>query len=114
MIATFIPPQLGNFKTTLKMIIQGGLAKVPVRLLGECSATGDRKILLGGDDKLPDDFIIKHKFVDSEEEKMGRIEKKKALELKEMEYSALLTKSRGVPSVGVDDLKLEASEDSSR
>lgn len=90
-IASFSPPQLGKFKTTLKLSIADGLTVKELKMLGESTDVGQKKQLIGGTDKLPDDFRVSHKFVNSEEEAEARHEKRTLREMKEVELKKLLT-----------------------
>ncbi len=46
-VATFLPPQLGNFKTVVKLAIAHGLQQLDVKCLGESTNAGTRKVLIG-------------------------------------------------------------------
>jgi hypothetical protein len=75
-VASFLPPQLGKFKNTLQMLVAEGLDFIQFKLLGECDAVGNKKTLIGGINKAPDDFKVNLKFVDPREEKEARVQKK--------------------------------------
>lgn len=79
--ATFIPPQLGEFKGLIKVSIANDLKFVELHAIGYCNNTGTIKKLYGGTDKLPQDFEKKLKFVNSEEEAATRYEKQRAIDL---------------------------------
>ncbi len=87
-IASFIPPQLGTFKTTIHVPIAGGLKRYDLKVLGEASLQGSKKIIVGGTDKLPNDFIPHRKFVNPEEEATARMEKRKIKEDKQLQVEA--------------------------
>ena len=80
-VASFVPPQLGVFRTLIKLALANGLNHVEVRALGESSDPGARKKLTGGVEKNVEDFKVKHKFVNPEEELTGRVEKRKEKEV---------------------------------
>lgn len=84
-IASFLPPQLGVFKTTVRVSFCGNLKTVDLMVQGESNSVGPKKILVGGTDKLPIDFTAKHKFVNTEELTTALAEKKKEKDLKKME-----------------------------
>jgi hypothetical protein len=62
-IASFLPPQLGEFKSVVKISLADGLEYVEIKMMGQ-SSEKVKKVLIGGTDKLPEDFKIHHKFVD--------------------------------------------------
>lgn len=79
-IASFIPPQLGMFKTTAIVVLESGLQQIELKLLGEANTGGEKKKLVGGVTKLPQDFATEFKFVNPEEEAVSRLERKRAKE----------------------------------
>ncbi len=46
-IASFLPPQLGNFKSVVKLSVANGLQLLEVRCVGESTQSGTRKQLIG-------------------------------------------------------------------
>lgn len=80
-VASFLPPQLGKFKSAIKLSLANGLGTFEVHAIGNSADPGDRKKLIGGTDLLPNDFIKQRKFVNPEEEATARSEQKKAEEL---------------------------------
>ena len=101
-IGSFLPPQLGVFKTIVHMSIADGLDTVEFRMMGE-SADAVKKVLIGGTDKLPIDFATQHKFVDPELEEAERLVKRKAADQKaalQLTLSTKLPKSLGSSLIG--------------
>jgi hypothetical protein len=74
-VASFLPSQLGDFKTSGKVTIQNGLQLLELKLVGEAFLTDLKKTVIGGVEKLPKDFAVEHKFVNPEEEAAARLEK---------------------------------------
>jgi hypothetical protein len=75
-VASFLPSQLGDFKTSGKVIMQNGLQWLELKLVGEAFLSDLKKTIIGGVEKLPKDFAVEHKFVNPEEEAAARLEKK--------------------------------------
>jgi hypothetical protein len=90
-IASFLPPQLGTFKTSVNLSLAKGLKYIDIKLVGEANALGGKKTLVGGTDKLPQDFAVEHKFVNPEEEAAARVEKRK---LKEEKLASTMAQAR--------------------
>ena len=65
-IASFTPAQLGVFKHDMQLSIENGLIVKQIHILAE-SDSEIKKTLVGGTDKLPEDFKKIYKFVDPEE-----------------------------------------------
>jgi hypothetical protein len=63
-IVTFQPSQLGKFKTVARLLVADGLSGTDVKLVAETDGTSVKKILIGGNDKCPEDFATSCKFVD--------------------------------------------------
>eukprot|EP01038_Epipyxis_sp_PR26KG_P008960 gene8960-12082_t len=84
-IASFLPPQLGKFKTSIQMSVADDLDQIEVKLLGEAVGIV-KKTLIGGTDKLPEDFKSQYKFVVPSEEVEARLEKKNDKIRKEESY----------------------------
>jgi hypothetical protein len=89
-IASFLPPQLGQFKTKIPLSIGDGLKTYDIKVVGAAELIGGKKLLVTGTDKLPEDFVPKYKFVDPEEEAEARLEKRQAKEKKALEVEATL------------------------
>eukprot|EP01033_Poteriospumella_lacustris_P004189 gene4189-2988_t len=89
-IASFLPPQLGQFKTKVPLTIGDGLKTYELKVVGTSELVGGKKLLVTGTDKLPEDFVPKYKFVDPEEEAEARLEKRQAKERKALELDAQL------------------------
>eukprot|EP01041_Mallomonas_annulata_P004748 gene4748-9429_t len=62
-VFSFLPSQLGKFKNTLKLIIEDGVSTIDIRVMGEAIAGDVKKQLVGGTNKLPEDFNPVYKFV---------------------------------------------------
>ena len=103
-IASFLPPQLGEFKNTVKMSLADGLEHLELRLVGG-SSDKVKKVLIGGTDKLPEDFKVQHKFVDPEEEETARLDKKNELEQKRKWQATLSTavNKLAISAISADD-----------
>lgn len=84
-VASFLPPQLGKFKSAVKLSLANGLGSFEVHCIGSSANAGDRKKLLGGTDLLPQDFVKQRKFVDAEEEAAARFEQQRALEFQQLQ-----------------------------
>jgi hypothetical protein len=110
-IASFLPPQLGVFKTSARVAIENGLLVMDLKLLGEANNAGDKKVLVGGTDKLPQDFKTSYKFVDPEEVAVARAEKRFEKERKEASAVANALKEREVkqPDLSNDPPIINAS-----
>lgn len=89
-VASFLPPQLGLFKTQVPLIIGGGLKQYDIKVVGTAESVGGKKLLITGTDKLPEDFVPHYKFVDPEEEATARLERRQAKEMKAQEIEATL------------------------
>ncbi|TMW58151.1 hypothetical protein Poli38472_011739 [Pythium oligandrum] len=70
-VVSFVPTQLGSYKTTLEVIIQDGVLTIPLMVKGTAAALGDKSKhdLVGGLMALPQDFEPKYKFVRPEDPK---------------------------------------------
>ena len=110
-IGSFLPPQLGTFKNTVRMSIADGLDSIEVRLMGESSDVV-KKVLIGGTDKQPEDFAVRHKFVDPEVEEATRLEKRKAAEQKALLQTTLTNKISNMTLGGDSDNKTVSSTNS--
>lgn len=103
-IGSFLPPQYGVFKSVVQMAVAEGLERVEFRLMGESADPVQKtKTLVGGTDKLPEDFTVKHKFVDPEVEFTTRVEKRRAAERKAALQNSLTTAQAaqaGIPLIG--------------
>jgi Flagellar-associated PapD-like len=80
-IVSFCPNQLGNFKTSIRMVIADGLQTITFKVTATSDDVGERRVLVGGADKLPNDFKVTHKFVDPEEVAARRRDKLMSLTL---------------------------------
>eukprot|EP00606_Chrysophyceae_sp_TOSAG23-5_P001155 GSChrysophyteH2.ASY1.ANO1.1079.1 assembled CDS len=74
-IASFLPSQLGIFKYDLELSIENGLIMKKIHILAESDSVIKKK-MIGGTDKLPEDFKKIYKFVDPEEVAALRLAKK--------------------------------------
>ncbi len=74
-IASFLPSQLGIFKYDLDLSIENGLIMKKIHILAESDSVIKKK-MIGGTDKLPEDFKKIYKFVDPEEVAALRLAKK--------------------------------------
>lgn len=83
-VASFLPPQLGKFKSAIKVSLAKGLGTFEVHAIGSSGDPGQRKQLLGGTHLLPDDFTKQYKFVNPEEEATERHEQKRGAEFQEL------------------------------
>eukprot|EP00002_Diphylleia_rotans_P025649 TRINITY_DN5079_c0_g1_i5.p1 TRINITY_DN5079_c0_g1~~TRINITY_DN5079_c0_g1_i5.p1 ORF type:complete len:2913 (-),score=444.38 TRINITY_DN5079_c0_g1_i5:284-9022(-) len=64
LIASFMPNQIGQFKSTIQISICGGILTLPLKFEGEASTNGSKKkTIIGGIDKSKDDFIVPLKFI---------------------------------------------------
>eukprot|EP01032_Pedospumella_encystans_P007939 gene7939-9469_t len=105
-VASFLPPQLGKFKSNIKLSLAGGLSFFEVHAIGNSEDAGTRKTLLGGTNLLPADFEKHRKFVNPEEEAAARTEQVRALELAAVQQqnglrNALKTKLAGTSYVAL-------------
>jgi hypothetical protein len=105
-LASFLPPQLGKFKSAIKVSLAGGLNFFEVHAIGNSADAGTRKTLLGGTHLLPDDFEKQRKFVNPEEEATARFEQQRALEFSALQVqnglrNALKTKLAGTSYVAL-------------
>jgi hypothetical protein len=87
-VASFLPPQLGHFKSTIHVDVANGLRKYDLKVVGNASMMGDKKVLVTGTDKLPADFLPSRKYVEPEEEATARMEKRQIREAKELKIEA--------------------------
>jgi hypothetical protein len=99
-VASFLPPQLGKFKSAIKLSLANGLGFFEVHAIGSSGDPGDRKKLIGGTNLLPDDFEKQRKFVNPEEEATARYEQAREVELLQVQAqnalrTALKTKISG-------------------
>eukprot|EP00818_Percolomonas_sp_WS_P004310 CAMPEP_0117456020 /NCGR_PEP_ID=MMETSP0759-20121206/11661_1 /TAXON_ID=63605 /ORGANISM="Percolomonas cosmopolitus, Strain WS" /LENGTH=2921 /DNA_ID=CAMNT_0005249345 /DNA_START=158 /DNA_END=8920 /DNA_ORIENTATION=- len=60
---TFSPAHLGEFNSNIIVSLLGGKQKISLNMIGEADALGDKKTVVGGTDKLPEDFQRKPKWV---------------------------------------------------
>lgn len=74
-IISFTPSQMGNFKNIIKLSLADGLSVIDLKVLAEADQLGPKQ-MVGGVDKLPEDFEKSLKFVDPEEIKAMRAAKK--------------------------------------
>jgi hypothetical protein len=65
-VMSFTPTQLGVFKNVIQLSLAGGLEVIDLKILADADQPGKR-VLVGGLDKLPEDFQKTLKFVDPEE-----------------------------------------------
>lgn len=56
-LLTFQPNQLGSFRGTMQLTLNGGVKKVPIVLSGSAGKIGPRKPAVGGPDKVREDFV---------------------------------------------------------
>lgn len=61
-LLTFQPNQLGTFRGTMQLTLNGGVKKVPIVLSGSSAKIGPRKPSVGGPDKVREDFVRPLKF----------------------------------------------------
>ncbi|KAG5188263.1 hypothetical protein JKP88DRAFT_287583 [Tribonema minus] len=67
LVVSFLPSQLGGFKGVVRVVAEGAATPpLEIRVMGTCDAIGQRKVLIGGTDKLPADFAPKFNFVKSQ------------------------------------------------
>lgn len=64
---SFIPPQLGEFKSKIRMILENGIAEAELRVMGNCTEVGERRQLVGGPTALPEHFAPAFRFVNPKE-----------------------------------------------
>ena len=74
-IVSFTPTQLGVFKNRFTVFYCDGLTSDEIRLVAEADKPGEKK-LPGGTDALPQDFERVRKFVDPEEVRAAREQKR--------------------------------------
>jgi hypothetical protein len=66
-IASFLPLHLGIFRETLELsVLDSPSSTISFSVYGEANEIGTRRKLIGGTDKLPEDFAQSYKFVDQE------------------------------------------------
>lgn len=66
-VASFMPTQLGRFKSVFKLLIENGIAVTELRMIGETDSLGIKRTLIGGPETLPGDFKKHYHFVDPKE-----------------------------------------------
>jgi hypothetical protein len=115
-VASFLPPQLGKFKSAIKLSLANGLGFFDVHAIGNSPDPGDRKKLLGGTNLLPDDFVKQRKFVDPEEEATARFEQKREEEYRQLQgqnalRTALKTKLSGTTYVALPQTASAAAKE---
>lgn len=64
-LLTFQPNQLGSFRGTIFLTLNGGVKKIPIVLSGNAVKIGPKPPLVGGVDKVKEDFIRPLKFARS-------------------------------------------------
>jgi hypothetical protein len=67
---------MGSFNLNASVNLAKGLGAVLLKLYGEASSLGPKKVLITGTDKLPDNFAVQYKFVDPEAAAEVRVEKR--------------------------------------
>lgn len=77
-VVSFIPGQMGKFKSIIKLAIADGKAVVEMKVVGEADIAEGTKTLVGGIDKLGGDFEAKLKFVDPHKMLVEKLEAEKA------------------------------------
>lgn len=63
-VASYMPCQLGPTKKMCRFSVEGGLRQIEIRIIGECIASDIKKAIVGGIDKIPEDFKPSYKFVE--------------------------------------------------
>jgi hypothetical protein len=63
-VASYVPCQLGTTKKLCNFSVESGLRTTEVRIIGDCIASDMKKTVVGGIDKVPDDFKKNYKFVE--------------------------------------------------
>ena len=102
-IASFLPTQLGVFKHEMTMTLQDGLVEKKIHVVAE-SDSQIKKTMIGGIDKLPEDFKKAYKFVDPEEVSALRQSKK--------DNKTFKAREAGAPFHRLQDDKTFASKNS--
>eukprot|EP00762_Andalucia_godoyi_P000316 ANDGO_03161.mRNA.1 hypothetical protein H310_00289 len=63
-VFSFTPRQLGSFEHILMVSVCGGIVRFPIRVSGSSSTIAPKKAIIGGTDKIAEDFKPELKFVD--------------------------------------------------
>jgi hypothetical protein len=96
-VVSFAPGQMGDKKNVMNLTLAGGLAKLPIRCMGQAKAApkGAKKMLTGGPNSQPADFRPTFNFVKSEkaDEKKARTATGKWTRAQPWEEMDLLTSS---------------------
>lgn len=71
-VASYIPAQLGAMKKVMVLSVEKGLKSTEFRFSGDCVPSTLKKSLVGGTDKLPEDFKPSYKFVDPKEVQLSK------------------------------------------
>lgn len=93
-IISFQPSQLGTFKSVMQISISNGLTSVDVKLHGEANPSEGKKNLVGGTDKLVQDFEKNFKFVDPSSILMYKMENENLRNTVEKDTVSLTSKDR--------------------
>jgi len=76
-IISFLPTQMGNFRSVMELVVERGVQSYPLTLYGICSESGSQRKIVGGPKSTLADFQPEIKYVDEEEVKREQKEKKK-------------------------------------
>ena len=90
LVASFMPTQMGKFKSIFQLSIEGGITKSEIRLIGEADSLGVKKTLVGGPETLPSDFKKPYHFVDPTEIAAERYAKENSTKLFEKPAPAVI------------------------
>eukprot|EP00002_Diphylleia_rotans_P030530 TRINITY_DN6284_c0_g1_i1.p1 TRINITY_DN6284_c0_g1~~TRINITY_DN6284_c0_g1_i1.p1 ORF type:complete len:2909 (+),score=517.05 TRINITY_DN6284_c0_g1_i1:178-8904(+) len=83
-IISFVPNQFGNFQSSIHISVCKGILGLPIHVEGVCSSMPEkRRHLVGGPNKVAEDFIPKLKMVESKEytKPSSPLESKKRIEI---------------------------------
>lgn len=75
MVVSYRPSQMGSLRRYLDLSIADGIASVSLTLSGRCRTLGSKPAMVGGVDRVPEDFAPKLEYVRPEEvarQKMSR------------------------------------------
>lgn len=80
-VATYRPKVMGNHSETLTVTVSATdsgkvLATIPLYVRGTCSKVGPKPSLVGGPDKLPEDFKRQPNYIDPDTANLARLERK--------------------------------------